>query len=353
MFDSRGGDYRRRAGAPLCVLGNGKLRLVDVGAAVELPPHWNKARGLADFLCFEPHSESARSLREEYSRRVDGSNYLVLETGLSGLGGNRQLTKTHVPTGSTILSIDEESPGFSYVSKDYFYPAEFHEIPTQTLSHALDQVNWDRIDGIKLDIQGAELEVLRGLGESRWDHLLVVESEIGMVRCYREQPVWSEFDSELRSRGFELMDLRAARTYPTWEGNKSFYHERILGVRPEALGVAGRLWEIDAIYMKSPSGLLSARDGTGLRKLIVLYGIYCLFPEGLHLAERARAAGIFSEKELGDIKENLKAWYHSSFIKPLDKKGVFNDLLLKVLGRLKLGPNKVWARHMWVDYPNS
>ncbi|MER5195947.1 FkbM family methyltransferase [Streptomyces sp. NPDC002755] len=45
---------------------------------------------------------------------------------------------------------------------------ETHQVKVRTLSSALDEQSIDRIDLLKIDVEGAELEVLRGIEERHW-----------------------------------------------------------------------------------------------------------------------------------------------------------------------------------------
>lgn len=59
------------------------------------------------------------------------------------------------------------------------------------------------IDFIKLDIQGAELEVFEGAGDIL-DSVLCIVCEVEFVPLYVKQPLFGDVDAFLRSRGFML-----------------------------------------------------------------------------------------------------------------------------------------------------
>jgi hypothetical protein len=56
-------------------------------------------------------------------------------------------------------------------------------------------------DLLKLDIQGAELMVLRN-AEARLASALVVQAEVEFLPLYRDQPLFGEVEGFLRARGF-------------------------------------------------------------------------------------------------------------------------------------------------------
>lgn len=62
-------------------------------------------------------------------------------------------------------------------------------------------------DILKLDVQGYELEVLKG-AEKTLQKVGVVQCEVEFNPLYENQPLFPAIDGFLRERGFELYDLR-------------------------------------------------------------------------------------------------------------------------------------------------
>src|SRR6185503_5009621 len=61
----------------------------------------------------------------------------------------------------------------------------------------------ERVDALKLDVQGAALDVLAG-AEERLSDVRVVETEVEFNPMYREQPLFADVDRFLRERDFVL-----------------------------------------------------------------------------------------------------------------------------------------------------
>jgi hypothetical protein len=80
------------------------------------------------------------------------------------------------------------------------------EITTTTLESWAREADVARVDGLKLDVQGAELAVLRGAGELL-EQVRVVDLEVEFNPIYRGQPLFAEIDVFLRERGFALWRL--------------------------------------------------------------------------------------------------------------------------------------------------
>ena len=69
-------------------------------------------------------------------------------------------------------------------------------------------------DYLKIDVQGAELAVMRG-GVDVLKHAVVIEAEAEFVPLYKDQPLFGDVDAFLRSQGFLLHSMRglAGRAY--------------------------------------------------------------------------------------------------------------------------------------------
>lgn len=88
-----------------------------------------------------------------------------------------------------------------------------HEVSTEivevrTLDDFIDELRSGDPALLKIDVQGAELDVLRGATESlrlfRWIYL-----EMSFVELYEGQPLADAIVEELRGRGFELAGVGA------------------------------------------------------------------------------------------------------------------------------------------------
>ena len=74
----------------------------------------------------------------------------------------------------------------------------------QVQTHRLDEIpEIDRVDFIKMDIQGSELKVLEN-GVNVLNTAVLVQVEVEFVELYKGQPLFSDVDSFLRSQGFQF-----------------------------------------------------------------------------------------------------------------------------------------------------
>ena len=82
----------------------------------------------------------------------------------------------------------------------------------QVQTHRLDKVvNRDEIDFLKMDVQGAELSVLKG-AERLAPTALVIQTEVEFAPLYINQPLFSDVDVHLRRIGFQFHSFLQLRT---------------------------------------------------------------------------------------------------------------------------------------------
>jgi FkbM family methyltransferase len=85
------------------------------------------------------------------------------------------------------------------------------EVPMVRLDDELFEMK--TIDILKLDLQGYELEALKGC-EKILQHIKIITTEIEFVSLYDEQPLFADIDTFLRNHGFRLLNLYELWTHP-------------------------------------------------------------------------------------------------------------------------------------------
>ncbi len=125
--------------------------------------------------------------------------------------------------------------GASYYKEttSWYEQGKYFEIPTQTM--LLDELNIfsnQKIDLVKIDCQGAELDIIRGGQKTikRTDWLLV---EVPLVEYNEGAPKIEEVVDWIQSFGFELRDILE-------------YH-RIAGI------YSGNVFQLDLLFKNSPN----------------------------------------------------------------------------------------------------
>jgi Methyltransferase FkbM domain len=115
-------------------------------------------------------------------------------------------------------------------------------------------------DYLKLDVEGAELQVLEG-GEQATRNTLVLDVEVEFAPLRAGQPLFGDVDGHLRGRGWSLLGLRRVH----WR--------RSAGLDPRGTGYGGQLTQADALYYNAPL-LEAGLSETASLKLVLILAAY-------------------------------------------------------------------------------
>lgn len=121
-------------------------------------------------------------------------------------------------------------------------------------------------DYLKVDVQGAEVDVFRG-ATNVLRNTLVVHTEVEFVPMYKEQPLFSDVDKILRQNGFLFHKLAsfAGRTFKPLINNND-------------ISAPGSQWLwADAVYIKSFMNLDALPVEKLLKLAIILHSLYRSF----------------------------------------------------------------------------
>jgi FkbM family methyltransferase len=305
-----GRKMRRIDQCAVALLGDSNLVIVDVGAAYGLPRHLGALERVALVCFFEPHEERARELRQVYMKERGLSNVRVFTDALAAQEGLRTLHVTNVPTGSSLLV-----PGGEFMEEfgdpSYFFPLKKVEVHTRRLADVLAQAGIARADAIKLDVQGAELEVLEGLGSGLSVDTLGIELEIGLPGAYLEQPSLGQVQAFMDARGFRLYDLRPVSHHRSLDGDRTGYTRRVFEVSADSRSLTKRITEADGLFFRKPDILLDRRDAGAVRRLAVLLCTYGFFIEAFDLVNRAVQRGLLGAAEAATCLDAITKWHRA------------------------------------------
>lgn len=123
--------------------------VIDCGAHVGIFTHKALERGAAKVIAIEPEPVNAQCLRRNFSPEISAGRVLVVEKGVWSKPGSLELS----------LGASNSGTG-SMVRKDG--EGDKVTVPVDTLDHIVAELGLPRVDFIKMDIEGAEREALRG-----------------------------------------------------------------------------------------------------------------------------------------------------------------------------------------------
>jgi len=287
-----------------------ELVAVDVGAARGLLPHWRPLARCANLVMVEPDREAHPEIVRDLERQGARGNYQILPVALGAAKENRTLHVWATRTSSSLLPIRPDA--FDLCDRSKVEPIREVQIETTTLEAVLDEAQIDRVDLIKLDTQGTELEILKALDEPRRRLLLSAELEIGMPGAYLGQPHLGTVSDWLDSQGFELFDIVPKRG-PLMDKGAGAYH-RIFKTYRNAPSLAQRIGEVDAFFFKKPA-LVLERDASAVRRLSVAYCLYGFFAEAYRLIEQAASSKLLAGTDAAALHHTILAWHRNRAIR--------------------------------------
>lgn len=216
------------------------IEVIDVGARIEGTPRWEPLAkaDAAHITAFEPQPEDRQ--------RLAAAGWPV--TCLPHVLGDGREATFHVtrwPGNCSLFRPDTRViDAFSGLNATHpqgnFFLVDARRVPTVRLD---DVPELPKPDFMKLDIQGAELNVLQN-GVNVLSRALVVEAETLFVPLYRQQPLFGELQCFMRGQGFlfhRFMDV-AGRCYQPFSAQDNGFP------------VSQPLWA-DAIFVRDPIDL--------------------------------------------------------------------------------------------------
>jgi FkbM family methyltransferase len=211
------------------------MKLIDVGAADEILPRFSKIKDKT-VIAFEPEEKAFKELSQRYS----SDNYIILQEALSKKKQEVELKLTKKRQCSSLLEPNMELLN-TFPASERFEVEARERFMTDSLDNVLEKNKIFNPNFIKLDIQGAELEVLQGAPKTL-EKIACIELEIAFSELYMDQPLFSEIELYLREFNFEVWDIR--RDYQKLDSTIN------IGTKK------GKLTSGDALFFKKPSELV-------------------------------------------------------------------------------------------------
>lgn len=159
---------------------------------------------------------------------------------------------------------------------------ETRTIETSTLDAWSEQADPGPIDALKIDVQGAGLDVLRG-AERSLSSVRVLELEVEFQPLYRGQPLFADVDHFLRERGFSLWrmrDISHCGLSPAGRDEPMF----AVGDQVERTRLGGQVAWADAVYVRNEVGDADAPATWAVRARDACVAAVFYFPELVELA---------------------------------------------------------------------
>jgi FkbM family methyltransferase len=141
-----------------------------------------------------------------------------------------------------------------FYARDIFYPTGETSITATTVDHWARKTGIDEIDFFKLNVQGAELEILKGASDIL-QTVLGLELEMSFVESYLGRPFFSDVDVFARQHGFHFFDLLGLHNMGRADSPVTSMHTP--GLNP----YQGQLIEAHGLYFRDPIASHAGIDG--------------------------------------------------------------------------------------------
>ena len=206
------------------------ITLIDIGAAGDIEPRWKKIEPFINYIGFEPDKRSRTQLLAKGNMC---QKYEILPFAVWDKAGSVSINLCRKPKVSS-----HYEPNFPFLNS-FRNPGRFDVLSTESLeAKALDDLEIELSDFIKIDIQGGELKALEG-GQELLKKTLGLELEVEFLPLYSNQPLFGQICSFLADSGFEFIDFI---DFARWGRDaKNGFGQCVFG---------------DALFLRSPESLL-------------------------------------------------------------------------------------------------
>ena len=194
--------YERLVGAARSRFPQLRFEILEIGALPlgESPEPFHRL--LDDFPGSRLHAfELDPQSCEELRRRARSG----MQVHQLGIGRRRERRTVHLTRHSMCTSLYPPNQPLL----ECFHNMEFAslrdavEIETTSIDEFATEIGLDRVDFVKIDIQGAELDAFQG-GVRSLRSCVAIVTEVEFVELYEQQPLFADVDRELRRQGFML-----------------------------------------------------------------------------------------------------------------------------------------------------
>ncbi len=204
---------------------------------------------LVTFIGFDPDAAEIERLEAAGAQGWGGVRYLPVALGATA--DARPLYLTRSPGCSSLLESDPGVYG-RYGRESLFAVEGTTDVATLGLDEAAREYGFEAASYLKLDVQGAELEVLRTGPRLLDESVTAIRTEVEFQPIYRGQPLFRDVDAFLADRGFVLAGFH----HPiAWSLQTEGRAEYVTG-----RDCLGDLIHADAFYLRHPERYADADD---------------------------------------------------------------------------------------------
>lgn len=181
------------------------LTVVDAGARSNFEAHWKFYKDQVKLIGFEPEEKECARLNKLYSNQ----NKIFYAVALGQKKETKTFYVTKYPASSGFLEPDLEWMG-RFPDKQNLIVKKTSNMTTVDFDSFSKEKKIGPVDFMKLDVEGFELQVLRGAQKSLSD-VLGISIEVEFQQNHKGQAIFPDIDIFLRKKGFFLYDATLYR----------------------------------------------------------------------------------------------------------------------------------------------
>jgi FkbM family methyltransferase len=227
-----------------------EFTLCDVGARGKLSNDFELLYDLDSltWIGFEPEPEAAEKLEKKYPKAT------ICRVGLGARDETAKLHLTRDLGCASVLEPNMDILAF-YPIRSWFEVQREIEIELRRYDSLMKEVAFPAVDFVKVDTQGLELDILKGMGRHLRD-AICLELEVHLLPLYRDQALLPEVYQYLFDKGFELITMQQQGRF---EGAaiefNAFFIKRFELMTQEELRKS-RVWQMMKGVFRSPASMV-------------------------------------------------------------------------------------------------
>jgi FkbM family methyltransferase len=224
-----------------------RLTSMDVGARGGFMTDLLPIARCIDMIGFEPDPDELERLNKA-PQETPWASMTYLHYALGSKKASMPLYIYSHTGNSSLFEADRELADAFGRGKNYELRQKV-DVLVESLDDVLETEDISPPDHLKMDVQGWELEILKG-AESALDSVLAARLEVEFMALYKDQPLFADIDAVMQSRGFAFMGFPELHAWRRTTARK--WPRRARGPYPYS---RGQMAHGDALYLRWPESM--------------------------------------------------------------------------------------------------
>jgi len=178
------------------ILRDEKIYIADIGSTGGLDLKWFWLKNSIKRYSFDP---------DKRAENQEDKDSKIFKTGLWSHQCVKQIYLTKFPSASSVFKPNDALLK-NFLNFDCHEVIQIESIEMEALDSIL--INEITPDFIKIDTEGADLEIINGSSRAIRTSVIGLQVEVQFIERNIDSPMFSDIDSNLREKGYWLMDLK-------------------------------------------------------------------------------------------------------------------------------------------------